>query len=128
MIYPYQCILCGKKYEVVQQMNAPHEYYCCGMRCERIWTNPHTNRDLMYHFNTPIFNNRTTEIHSKRQYDRLLKENKLVSITRNELQTIKPKDNAEKSRKETVKKVAQKLHSDGLSKHFPSYVRRFHGK
>uniref|UniRef100_A0A6M3ILV3 Uncharacterized protein n=1 Tax=viral metagenome TaxID=1070528 RepID=A0A6M3ILV3_9ZZZZ len=98
------------------------------MRCERIWSNPFTNRDLMYHFTTPIFNNHMTEIHSKRQYNKLLKENKLVSITKNELQTIKPKDNAEKNRKETVKKVAQKLRNDGVAKHFSSYVRRFHNK
>jgi len=127
MIYTYKCILCGHVHDIVQKMNDVHEYYCCGMRCERIWDVFHTNRDLMYQFKTR-FNNHTTEIHSKRQYNRVLKDNGMVQVTSDEIRSVKPKDNAEKPRKDLINRVSKKLHSEGLGKAFPKYIKDFYGR
>jgi hypothetical protein len=128
MIYEYKCIICNAEFDVVQGVNDTHEAFHCGHKAERVWTLFHTNRDLMYQFNTPVFNNRMTNIYSKRQYNRLLKENGLVDITRKELQTIKPKDNALSSRKATVKKTINRLRNEGLTKHLPSYLKDTYGR
>ena len=128
MIYEYKCIICNAEFEVIQGVNDTHEAFHCGFKADRVWALFHTNKDLMYQFKTPIFNNRTTEIYSKRQYNRLLKDSGMVGITRNELQTIKPKDNAYKQRKATVKKTVERMDKEGVAKHFPSYVKEFYGR
>ncbi len=127
MIYNYKCIICNKEFEETQSMNDIHEYFHCGLRAERLWNIPHTNKDLMYQFKTSTFNNRITEIHSKRQYKRLLKENGMVQVTSSEIRSVKPKDNAEKPRRELIGRVSKKLHSEGLGKAFPKYIKDFYG-
>ena len=127
MIYEYKCTICGARFDVVQGVNDVHEAFHCGFRSDRVWCLFHTNKDLMYQFKTK-FNNRTTEIHSKRQYNRVLKENGMVQVTSGEIRSVKPKDNAEKPRNDLINRVSKKLHSEGLGKAFPKYIKDFYGR
>jgi len=128
MIYSFKCILCGKDYDIFQHMNDTHEYFCCAMRCERIWTLPYTNRDLMYQFKTGVFNNRITEIYSKRQYGRLLKENGLKTMTTEELRTMKPKAGDRNKRKQLAKKICRRMQEGGVMKEFVPFAKKYYSK
>ncbi len=116
MIYLFKCKVCGKEFEVVQQMNASHVTYCCGIEASRIWTKFHTNKDLMYNFtDTRSFKN-GHDIHSKRQYERLCKKDGLVPLSPSERKSLKPKTDKDfaPQRKKCAEKIMRKIADDGL--------------
>jgi len=126
MIYSFKCVICGEEFDEFQKINDEHIAFHCGIKADRVYTIPYTNKDLMYQFKTNIFNNRITEIYSKRQYNRLLKENGLMTLTTEELRTMKPKDKGEKKRKETAKRICNRLREGNALKAFPSFAKKYY--
>jgi len=109
-------------------MNDDHKAYHCGFEAERIWTLPYTNRDLMYQFKTGVFNNRTTEIYSKRQYNRLLKDNGLMTMTTEELRTMKPKVQDKEKRKSLAKKICARMQEGSVMKDLVPFMKKYYSK
>ena len=73
MIYEFQCIICGKYFDIVQRMNDTHKAFHCGIEAQRIWTIPSTDKDLAYNFITESFG-QPIQINSKSQYKGLIKQ------------------------------------------------------
>jgi len=120
MIYLYQCLICGKEFECVQQMNAKHVAYHCGIEARRVFTLPYTNKDLMYNFTAHDTFKQGKEIYSKRQYERLCKKEGLVPISPGERKSLKPvthEDLAPK-RKKCAERMMKKIAQDGLMSKF----------
>lgn len=80
MIYPFQCIICGEEFMVVQPMNAEHKAFHCGIEAQRIW-GANTHKDLAYNFTTDMFDGKSVQINSHRQFKGLLKKNGLVDAS-----------------------------------------------
>jgi len=120
MKYIYECLMCGEKFEVIQSMNDEHISYHCGIESRRVFTIPHTNKDLMYNFTALDTFKEGKEIHSKRQYERLCKKEKLIPLSPGERKSLKPvthEDLAPK-RKKCAERMMRKIAQDGLMSKF----------
>jgi hypothetical protein len=99
-------------------MNETHEFFHCLKKAQRIYTEPYVERDLRWNYTSYNFG-KPVDIHSKRQYDRLCKENNLVSMTPSEIRSIKPPKNDTKITNMT-KRIIDKTHNSGIDiKHIP---------
>lgn len=112
MIYVFQCKKCGEVFEENQSINTLHEAYHCGNLARRIFTVPHTNKDLMYNFLDTHSFSKPVEIHSRRQYDKLLKQQGMIQVTKDDLRGIKPPDPKPRIRK-FAQKMADKIYEKG---------------
>lgn len=107
MTYVFECVICGKKFEVSQNMNDAHIACHCGRCARRVWLPFETDKDLMYQFDTTIFGKNPVNIYSRRQYKRLLKENNLADSTPRE--SLQVKRTSERDHKSRIHKFAKKL-------------------
>lgn len=111
MIYVFSCGKCGRLFERIQGINDDHRADHCGSSARRVFTVPFTNKDLMYNFLDVTSFKKPVNIHSKRQYDSLLKKEGRVQVSRDDLKGIKlpdPKPRIKKFAKEMAKKIYDK--------------------
>ena len=118
MTYRYQCKICSREFEVVQQMNARHIAYCCKVEASRIWTLPYTNKDQMYNFTNDFSFKKGYDIHSKRQYERICKKEGALLMSPGERKSLKPTIDTAPSRKRCVERIMKKVAKDGLMSRF----------
>lgn len=118
MIYPFKCIICGAEFEVVQEMNAEHKAFHCGIEAHRIW-GVNTDKDLAYNFTTDMFDGKPVQIFSKRQFKGLLKKYNLADASikecRQEADFRKKLNNEDylKQRRKTAENIYHKMKERG---------------
>ena len=114
MTYKYECLICGKEFELVQSMNAKHEAFHCGVESRRVFTLPHTNKDQMYNFTNNVSFKRGYDIHSKRQYERICKKEGVVLMSPSERKSLNPNTDYAPQRKKCAERIMKKVAKDGL--------------
>ena len=127
MRYSYECLICGKEFDLVQSMNIPHVAYHCEVESRRVWTVPHTNKDLMYNFTAPDTFKKGADIHSKRQYERLCKEAGGLNMCPSERKSIKPKkfEDFSYSREKCVDTMMKKLQKENVLHRVPELAQKY---
>ncbi len=118
MIYKFECLICGKEFEVSMSMNAKHEAFHCGIESRRIFTVFHTNKDQMYNFTDNISFKRGYDIHSKRQYERICKKEGSILLSPSERKSLKPNIDTAPSRQKCAENIMKKVAKDGLMSKF----------
>lgn len=122
MIYEYECPKCGLIFEEVRSYEERNNVFHCEVRAVKlISTSINTEKDLAYNFVSNSFG-KPVHIRSKAHYNSLLKQNNMVSLTKEEIRTIKKPDNSYK-KKQFVKRVSNKLQDAGLAKHVPNMMK-----
>ncbi len=118
MIYKFECLLCGKDFEVDLPMNAKHEAYHCGIEARRVFTVPYTNKDQMYNFTDNHSFKQGYDIHSKRQYLRICKKEGSILLSPSERKSLKPNIDTAPSRQKCAERIMKKVAKDGLMSKF----------
>ncbi|KKN70045.1 hypothetical protein LCGC14_0434920 [marine sediment metagenome] len=120
MTYLYECLICGKEFEIDMPMNAKHEAYHCGIEARRVFTVPYTNKDQMYNFTDNHSFKQGYDIHSKRQYLRICKKEGSILLSPSERKSLKPKMDKDyaPARKKCAENIMKKVAKDGLMSKF----------
>lgn len=120
MTYQYECLICGKEFELQQPMNIEHKAYHCHIEARRIWNIPQTNKDLMWQFTDDHSFKQGYDVHSRRQYERILKKEGVPYLSPSERKSIKPKTDKDfqPQRQNCAKRIMEKVAKDGLMSKF----------
>lgn len=129
MTYLYECVKCKRFFDEVRSVAERCNVFCCGKRAiKHICTNPQINADLLYNFQGE-FRGEKVQIHSKRQYNRILKNKGLVDVTVPEVKSVREKQ-MKLGRKHNLGKLSDRIQSkvakDGLTKHLTPFINNFH--
>lgn len=123
MIYEYDCNVCGRTFEEFRSYAKRNDTFCCNVKANKhIATGRYINDDLMYNFVSDQLGNNPVQIHSKRQFNRLCKEQGLVYLTKDDRTGNKPKDNSHKLAK-AKDRAMKRIAADGLTKHVEPLIR-----
>ena len=127
MNYQYECIVCQKVFEQISSYAERYNVFHCGKRCIKyISSNIHIHDDMMYKF-TGEFKGEKVDIHSKRQYNRILKEKRLVDVTVPEVNSVRKKQTSLKNKHDLNKlsdRIQERVAKDGLTKHLDPLIRK----
>lgn len=123
MIYIYSCEICGREFDEIRSYEKRYEVFCCGQRAvKHLADTVHCADDLMYQFVSESFGARPVQIYSRRQYQKLCKENNLVQVTKEDRKGIKT--NRKSDYTKVVNRIMERCQRDGVAQHVKPFMKK----
>ena len=126
MIYEYFCVgKCKRNFEEIKSYADRNDVFCCDVRAQKLVSLPSAFDDTKYNFSAPAgrFGKQGVEVRGRSHYKQLTRENGLADCSLKEAMSVKPKQDDGYKRKQVVRKAANRMRSEGILKHVPSFMK-----